>query len=69
VARSLWKASLCKLQEHDIAMSLGFKPLDVDKNEEFDPVNGFDFTCRTITIDTVATNMAIYNFNPSTWLA
>ncbi len=36
-------------------------------DEEFDPVNHFDFSHCTIIIDSQATNMAMRNFKTVSW--
>ncbi|KFH40527.1 Zinc finger protein-like protein [Hapsidospora chrysogenum ATCC 11550] len=56
------KASLCKKQDHGIAMKFGLLPHD-----KFDPVAHFDMSCSTITIDSQATNMAMFNYPTHSW--
>lgn len=58
------KASLCKKQDHGIAMLFGYNRPD---NEEFDPVKHFDMARCTVTIDTQATNMAMGRSSVSSW--
>ncbi|KAH8911519.1 hypothetical protein BR93DRAFT_990466, partial [Coniochaeta sp. PMI_546] len=60
----IWCASLCKLQDHGIAMFLG---VVVEDGKEWDPVEGFDFGKCTVTIDTGFTNFAMYRFPPDSW--
>jgi hypothetical protein len=52
---------LYKDQDYGIAMLFGLK------SGNFNPVNGFDFTGYTITINSKATNLAIRNFTPDSW--
>ncbi|KAH6623225.1 hypothetical protein F5144DRAFT_615065 [Chaetomium tenue] len=57
-------ASLCKLQDHGIAMKFGLVWPD---NEDFDPINHFDWTQCTVTIDVKTTSLAMLNYEPKTW--
>ncbi|KAH6854726.1 hypothetical protein B0I37DRAFT_350008 [Chaetomium sp. MPI-CAGE-AT-0009] len=58
------RASLCKTQDHSIAMVSGLAWPD---GEEFDPVKHFDLDRSTMTIDTKGTNMAMRDFATSAW--
>jgi uncharacterized C2H2 Zn-finger protein len=58
------RASLCKKQDHSIAMVSGLAWPD---DEEFDPVKHFDLDRSTMTIDTKGTNLAMLNFATSSW--
>ncbi|KAL2193975.1 hypothetical protein P885DRAFT_43990, partial [Corynascus similis CBS 632.67] len=62
---NILRASLCKYQDHNIAMRFG---LCLPKNgEDFDPVEHWDdFSC-TVTIDSQATNMAMKDYAVSSW--
>ncbi|KAF5536142.1 krueppel like ous 1 [Fusarium mexicanum] len=62
-----WKShilqvSLCKKQDHGIAMIFG-----IEDAPDFDPVQHIDLTRATVTLDTGFTNMAMRNFNASSW--
>ena len=59
-----FKMSLCKFQDHGIAMRFG---LVQPEGEDFDPVMHFDLDRCTITLDAVVTNMAMRNFTPDSW--
>jgi len=59
---NLFRASLCKKQDHGIAMKFGLV-YDEDEHPRFDPVEDFDLSRCTITIDTQATNMGMMNYN------
>lgn len=62
--RNPLKASLCKKQDHGIAMRFG---LAWPEGEDFDPLEHFDFTQCTVTIDAYATNTAMRNYPVSSW--
>ncbi|KAK4243037.1 hypothetical protein C7999DRAFT_45057 [Corynascus novoguineensis] len=61
---NVFKASLCKNQDHGIAMIFGLEPF---KGTEFDPVKHFDLARCTITIDTKATNWSMSNYPSESW--
>ncbi|KAK4083722.1 uncharacterized protein Triagg1_1384 [Trichoderma aggressivum f. europaeum] len=56
------KSSLCKKQDHGICMLFGLR-----EQEEFNPVTLFDWDSCTITIDTVFTNFAMFNYSSTIW--
>lgn len=58
-------ASLCKGPDHGIAMKFGIS--EPDGLVPFDPVEHIDLSQCTITIDTFATNMAMWNYKPESW--
>jgi uncharacterized Zn-finger protein len=59
------KASLCRKQDHGIAMRFG---LCLPGNgEDFDPVEHWDDFLCTVTIDSQATNMAMRDFPVASW--
>ncbi|KAL6837143.1 hypothetical protein V8C40DRAFT_260171 [Trichoderma camerunense] len=55
-----FKASLCKLQDHGIAMKCGLLTAD---GEEFDPLTHIDLDKCTMTIDSWITNKAMTNYS------
>ncbi|KAI5458787.1 hypothetical protein BGZ63DRAFT_407169 [Mariannaea sp. PMI_226] len=58
-------ASLCKGPDHGIAMQFGItEPVGL---ESFDPVRHIDLSKCTITIDTIATNMGMWNHHRDSW--
>lgn len=58
-------ASLCKGPDHGIAMKFGIvEPVAL---ETFDPVRHVDLNQCTVTIDTFSTNVAMWNYQPSSW--
>lgn len=60
-----FKASLCKLQDHGIAMKCGILlPAD---GEKFDPLVHIDLDKCTVTIDTWMTNKAMSNYSTDDW--
>ncbi|KAK4039342.1 hypothetical protein C8A01DRAFT_16667, partial [Parachaetomium inaequale] len=60
-AANRFKASLCKIV-HGVAMKFG---LALKPGEEFDPVNHWDHSLGTVTIDAQGTNMAMLHFAES----
>ncbi|KAF4485586.1 hypothetical protein FAGAP_11561 [Fusarium agapanthi] len=60
----MFKASLCKKQDHGITMVFGVA--DVLENE-FDPLRHINLDLATVTIDSVFTNMAMKDFPTATW--
>ena len=63
--RTMLTASLCKGPDHGIAMRLGIT--EPEGPERFDPVKHIDLDKCTVTIDTVSTNMAMWNYNAESW--
>ncbi|WKT48784.1 Zinc finger C2H2-type [Fusarium oxysporum f. sp. vasinfectum] len=61
----MFKASLCKKQDHGIAMVFGVT--DVPDDKLFDPLQHIDLDLATVTIDSVFTNMAMKDFPTATW--
>ncbi|KAL7930738.1 hypothetical protein V8C35DRAFT_312099 [Trichoderma chlorosporum] len=59
-----FKASICKDQDHGIAMKLGLVPTN---GEAFDPLVHMDFDQCTVTIDTWCTNKAMGNYATADW--
>ncbi|KAK4034034.1 hypothetical protein C8A01DRAFT_19101, partial [Parachaetomium inaequale] len=62
---NVFKASLCKDQDHGIPMVFGL--VLSDRDTAFDPVEHFDLTRCTITIDTQGTNLAMLNYPKTSW--
>ncbi|KAL5602436.1 hypothetical protein FOBRF1_009969 [Fusarium oxysporum] len=60
----MFRVSLCKKDDHGIAMLFGFSDVSDD---EFDPVQHIDLSRATVTLDSQLTNMAMRNFNISDW--
>jgi hypothetical protein len=58
------KASLCKKDDHGIAMLFG---LTCPEGQEFDSVEHFDFSRCTVTIDSQYTDKALKNYSSGTW--
>lgn len=63
--RNMLSASLCKGPDHGIAMKFGITVPPAF--ERFDPVRHINLDECTITIDTVATNMAMWNYQREGW--
>jgi hypothetical protein len=61
---NLLKASLCKGPDHGIAMLFG---ITCSEEQEFDPVEHFDFTKCTVTVDAQCTNMGMKNYPVESW--
>lgn len=57
---NLFCASLCKKQDHGIAMKFGFA---FNNDDAFDPVDHLDLGQCTITVDAVGTNMGMWNYS------
>lgn len=55
-------SSLCKKQDHGIAMVFGIADVP-----DFDPVRDIDLSSATVTLDSGFTNMAMKNFDTSSW--
>lgn len=53
-------ASLCKNQDHGIAMLMGFS---IPEGEKFDAVKHIDLSQRTVTIDSWATNRSMWKYS------
>ncbi|KAH8900908.1 hypothetical protein GQ53DRAFT_708827 [Thozetella sp. PMI_491] len=62
--RSCFRASLCKNQDHGVALLFG---LVCPEGEAFDPVYHFDLGRCTVTLDSVSMNMAMRNYCNNTW--
>lgn len=60
-------ASICKKQDHGIAMLFGIR--EGAQRNTFDPVRDIDLAQCTVTIDTGATNVAMWNWKPEAWLS
>lgn len=60
-------ASLCKGPDHGIAMKLGIKEHPSGLFDVFDPVQHIDLNECTVTIDTISTNMAMWNYEKQSW--
>lgn len=60
----MFRVSLCKKDDHGIAMLFGFADVSDD---EFDPVKHIDLSRATVTLDSQLTNMAMKDFNVSDW--
>ncbi|KAL7765955.1 hypothetical protein ACKLNR_003871 [Fusarium oxysporum f. sp. zingiberi] len=60
----LFRVSLCKKDDHGIAMLFGFADVS---DEEFDPIQHIDLSRATVTLDSQLTNMAMRNFSTSDW--
>ena len=58
-------ASLCKGPDHGIAMTFGL--VEPSGLESFDPVRHFDLELCTVTIDSVTTNEAMWNYASHSW--
>lgn len=58
------KASLCKKQDHGIAMLFGFLPT---KREDFDPIRHIDLARCTVTMDAWFTNGTMGDNHPTAW--
>lgn len=56
--------SLCRRDDHGIAMKTG---ITIPEGEAFNPVDHFDYSQCTITINTQLTNMAMKNHAPEWW--
>ncbi|KAH7221433.1 hypothetical protein BKA60DRAFT_634679 [Fusarium oxysporum] len=56
------RVSLCKKQDHGIAMIFG-----IEDAPDFDPVQHIDLNRATVTPDTGFTNMAMRNFDAGCW--
>ena len=54
------KLSLCKDQDHGVAMMMGF---DVPDGMEFDPLQHINLRKSTITFDSVLTNISMWNYS------
>lgn len=59
-----FKLSLCKKQDHGIAMRFGIANVPIN---EFDPDQHLDLTACTISMDAWTTNIAMFNFHTSDW--
>jgi hypothetical protein len=64
---SILKASLCKFQDHGIAMRFGLCLPNNGENDSFDPVEHWDFFTCTVTMDSVAVNMAMRDWPVTSW--
>ncbi|KAH6850199.1 hypothetical protein B0I37DRAFT_428192 [Chaetomium sp. MPI-CAGE-AT-0009] len=62
---NILKASLCKDQDHGVAMRFGL--CLPRKGEDFDPVEHWDDFLCTVTVDSQATNMAMRDFSAASW--
>ncbi|KAG5751995.1 hypothetical protein H9Q70_005337 [Fusarium xylarioides] len=62
----MFKASLCKKQDHGIAMVFGVADV---LDDEFDPLQHINLDLATVTIDSVFTNMAMKDFPTASWPA
>lgn len=60
-------ASLCKGPDHGIAMKLGIKEHFSGLFDLFDPLQHLDLNECTVTIDTMSTNMAMFNYEKESW--
>ncbi|KAJ4164343.1 hypothetical protein LMH87_006020 [Akanthomyces muscarius] len=58
-------ASLCKGPDHGIAMKFGIT--EGVPPTEFDPVTHINMGLCTVTIDTIATNVAMWNYEAKSW--
>ncbi|VZI07806.1 unnamed protein product [Fusarium fujikuroi] len=58
----IMRSSLCKKQDHGIAMVFG-----IANHPDFDPVQHIDLNSATVTLDSNFTNMAMLNFDTSSW--
>jgi len=56
--------SLCRKQDHGMAMKTG---ITIPEGEIFDPVNHFDHSQCTVTVDTQLTNVAMKSYTPEWW--
>lgn len=61
---NILRASICKDQDHGIAMRFGIVTRD---DQPFNPVEDIDLSCCTIAIDTQLTNMAMKNYPRESW--
>ncbi|KFH44773.1 hypothetical protein ACRE_044230 [Hapsidospora chrysogenum ATCC 11550] len=61
--RNAFVASLCKKQDHGIAMLFGF----TNSEETFDPLRHIDLSRCTVTLDTWFTNCGMFDFHPQLW--
>ncbi|KAF4415889.1 hypothetical protein FACUT_13022 [Fusarium acutatum] len=59
-----FRLSLCKKDDHGIAMLFGFADMSDD---DFDPVQHIDLSRATVTLDSGLTNQAMRDFNTSDW--
>jgi hypothetical protein len=62
-ARHAFVASLCKKQDHGIAMLFGL----TNSEETFDPLRHIDLSRCTITLDTWFTNIGMFDYHPELW--
>ncbi|EXK27839.1 hypothetical protein FOXG_08800 [Fusarium oxysporum f. sp. lycopersici 4287] len=58
----IMRSSLCRKQDHGIAMVFG-----IENRPDFDPVRHIDLSSATVTLDSCFTNMAMRNFDTSSW--
>ncbi|KAF5260501.1 hypothetical protein FOXYS1_8834 [Fusarium oxysporum] len=59
---SIFRVSLCKKQDHGIAMVFG-----IADTPDFDPIRDIDLSLATVTLDSGFTNLAMWNFDASSW--